>query len=1156
MCKSGDERTKSKLKFVGLHAHSVAGSPFDGLGYPQEHMDYAFKNGCDALALTDHGNCNGLPYQVLHAKKMEKEGKIFKPIYGIEAYFIDSIEEWRKEVDKLKELAEAKKESQSATIIENDDDMQKQFKSMLKKRCHLLLLVQNQEGLNNLFKMVSESFKPENFYRYPRIDYKLLEKYNKGIIATSACVGGAYGRHVWEFQEDGDNAVWKAISNTTDRMIDIFKDRWYGELQWNNIPEQHKLNQMTIEMARERDFKLISTADSHYPNPKAWKNREIYRKLAYINRPTRPAWVDDDMPCSVNEIGFELYPKNGDQMWDAYKKYSKEVGETYDDDLIRESIERTHDIAHNKIEKFYPDNTVRLPDFVVPEGKDEDKALAEAAIKGLKERNLHLKENYVKQLKHELYVIRDRGFSKYFLMMKAISDRAAALQIVGPGRGSGAGALTSYVLGITQVDPIKWDLQFSRFLRRDATDYPDIDYDVSDPMDLKDILIEEWGEDKVAPISNWNTLQLKSLIKDISKFYDIPFAEVNSVTGIMIKEATPEAKKKHGIKSGVYVPTFDEVMEYSGTLQVFLEKYPQVEEHVNALYGQIRGASRHAGGVVIAQELDKYMPLITNGGVRQTPWSEGQNVRHLEPMGFIKFDILGLASLRMIHTCIVHILKRYHNNPNPTFDDVLWFYNENLHPDIIDFDDQKVYENVFHKGKWAGIFQFTESGAQGFCQRAKPRSLIDIAAVTSIYRPGPLGEGVDEKYVEAKENPEDIQYINDIFKEVTQSTYGFLIFQEQIAALAHKLGKNISLDEGNLLRKLLTKKGTGKGVEEKDMIHGKFIAGCEEKGISRAKAQKIWETFEYFSGYGFNKSHAVCYSVLSYQCAYLLTYYPSEWVASFLDKEPEKRKEKAINIARSMGFKIEPIDINLSGKVWEIDPSDSKVLVQPLSSIKGIGDAAIDKIMEHRPFDSLEGLIFNEEMIRNKSYSKVNKKCFDALIKTQALNKLIKPHPTIKHAKHLWHVICDGVSRSTLSLKKYNKRIEMYSQEEDFTDEEKIEYQVSLSGVFPMTMVLNDVVRDRLEEYQVPPISEFDKDLLVTWFIPREVIKRKTKNKKDYYIVKVTDINNVSETIKVWGVDTSRDFIFVNHPYMAKLEHSEKWGFSCRNMRKNFKLLG
>jgi len=862
---------------VGLHAHSVAGSIFDAIGYPQDHMDFAYENGMDAIALTDHGNMNGLAYQVIHARKMKEEGKNFKPIFGCEAYFIPSVKEWREEYESAmedkKRARSIKRDEQSGATVE-DEGASKRTQDILRRRRHLILLAQNQTGLNNLFKLVSESYQPENFYRYPRIDYALLEKYNEGIIAASACLGGVYAGNYWENREEGPEAVIDAMRMTTEQMSFIFGDRWYAEIQWNNVPEQHELNKYIIQVAKEYDVKLISTADSHYYNREAWKDRELYVRLGWLGK-GRPSWAEDSqVPINVDEIGYELYPKNGDEMWEAYKKYSENTDINYDDQLVLASIEETHHIAFDRIEDFLPDNTVRLPSFVVPAGDTATSALVSFAFDGLSKRNLNKSPEYIQRLQHELDVIDDRGFSKYFLTMKAIADAANTMMLSSPGRGSAAGSLVAYVLGITQIDPIKHGLLFSRFLRADATDYPDIDYDVSDSMLLKEKLMEMWGKDTVAPISNWNTLQLRSLIKDISKTYGIPFTEANTVTSVMLREAMPMAKEKHGIKAGVYNPTWEEVMEFSTSLQAYLAKYPQVKAHVEGLVGQVRSCSRHAGGVVVAENLDRHMPLINSGGVRQTPWSEGQNVRHLEPMGFIKFDLLGLSTLKMMEGAIEHILRRHHNMENPTFNDIKKYYDEQLHPDRIDTDDQKVYENVFHQGKWAGIFQFTETGSQNFCKRVKPRNIIDISAVTSIYRPGPLSAGVHDEFMEAKENPQYIQYLTDDVRDITQETFGFLIFQEQIALIAHTLGKDLTLDEGNLLRKVLTKKGTGKGDKTKKVIYDKFIAGCSEKGISLDSAQTLWNNFEYFSGYGFNKSHAVSYSMLSYQCAWLFTYYP------------------------------------------------------------------------------------------------------------------------------------------------------------------------------------------------------------------------------------------------------------------------------------------
>jgi DNA polymerase-3 subunit alpha len=905
---------------------------------------------------------------------------------------------------------------------------------------------------------------------------------------------------------------------------------------------QMKLNKFVIQIAKEFDLELISTADSHYFNQNVWKDRELYKRL----RPGAINFMGEIAP-DLDEYGMELYPKNGDQMFASYKKYSELQGEKFDDDLILDSITRTHNIAHNRIEKFFPDNTVRLPSFVIPEGMTDDEALAKMSWNGLSSILTVVKnKEYTDRLERELKVIKDRGFSRYFLTMKAIADKASSTQLTGPSRGSAGGSLVAYVLGITQVDPIKYGLLFSRFLRSDATDYPDIDYDVSDPMTLKELLVNEWGEDNVVPISNWNTLQLRSLIKDISKFYDIPYQEVNAVTKKMVFEATAPAKKDHGIKTGVYNPTFEELMKYSSSLQEFLKKYPEVEPHVRTLKGQIRSCSRHAGGLVVGEKLNEYMPLIYSGGVRQTPWTEGQNVRHLEPMGFIKFDILGLGTLRMIEDAVSKVLKNHYGVEDPTFEDIKHFYDNKLHPTVLDFSDKDVYENIFHKGKWAGVFQFTESGAQNFCKNAKPNSLIDIAAITSIFRPGPLGANVDKLYIKAKTDPDSVVYAHKVIEEVTKETYGFLIFQEQIALLAHKLGKNINLDEANLLRKLLTKKGTGKGAAEKNKIRDKFIAGCTDKGITEKTAKELWGKFEYFSGYGFNKSHAVGYSMLSFQCAWLLHNYPSEWLAAYLNKEPETRKEKAISMVKNLGYEIQEVDINVSGRSWEI--SDEGKLVQPLTSIKGLGDKAMDQILDHRPFKNVEELLFNEEI----SYSKLNKKALDVLIRSGACDGISDDR--FKHCRHLWLSVVDNRPKNK---KKLDENIKTNVSEPDFSEEEKIENIVSLTGVFPFELVIDNKVRERLDSSVVPPISNYDQDLKISWFIPRELIQKKTRNGKTFWILNVIDDTCQSTKIMCWNVWAAPK-VFLNRPYMARLDHSDQWGFSVRFKKDqpSFKLIG
>ena len=1135
----------NKIDFVGLHAHCGVGSPFDGFGHPQDHMDFAYDNGSRALALTDHGNMNGLAYQVLHAKKMKKEGKDFKPIFGVEAYFIESVADWKVKLEEHradKDKAKQIDKDRSGTTVENEAESKSSTKSELNRKRHVVLLAMNQEGLNNIFKLVSESYDGDYFYRKPRIDLDLLKKHNEGIIALSACLGGVYAGCYWENREEGSEAVLGAMRSISQKMLNIFGDRWYGELQWNAIPEQHDLNNYVIQMHQELGVPLVSTCDSHYPTPNAWNDRELYKKIGWLGK-GKPEWMSDELPEGVDEIGYELYPKNGEQMWADYHRYAETCGVSYDDALVRKSILETVTIAFDRIEDFLPDNTVRLPNFVVPAGHHPAEYLAQLSFEGLFkilasrsiERGSAPWLEYTDRLKHELKVISDRGFSKYFLTMKSITDKTNEVQLSGPGRGSAAGSLAAYALGITQVDPIKYGLLFSRFLRADATDYPDIDYDVSDPMVLKELLINEWGSNTVVPISNFNTLQLRSLIKDISKFYDIEFTEVNKVTNTMMSEATPLAKKKHGIRAGVYTPTFEEVCEFSETLQAFFLKYPKVKSHVEGLMGQIRSTSRHAGGVVIGEELDKYMPLIASKGVRQTPWSEGQNVRQLEPMGFIKFDILGLATLRMMEDAIERILQRHHGIENPTFVEIKQYYDENLHPDVINLEDTDVYQTIFQAGKWMGIFQFTEKGAQKLAKRAQPKSIIDISAITSIYRPGPLSAGVDKAYVQAVRDPGSVKYENEIVEEITGETSGFMIFQEQIALLAHRLGDNINLDDANLLRKLLTKKGLDPAKQaKKEEIMTKFVRGCIQKGISKRSAEDMWQKFEYFSGYGFNKSHAVAYSMVSYQCAWLATYYNAEWACSFLDKEPESKKEAAINIAKSWGYKIKPLNINTSGRKWSI--SDSTTLVAPLTTIKGLGDAAIDEIIEKRPFTSVEHLLFDGGVVARK----LNKKSLDALCRASAMGDLIDKRFT--GDKHFWSAV---VVDKPKSKKKLEENIESYRPEGSFTTAETIQNTQTLTGIYPINMVMTERALTLINNYKIPPLSEYDANLGAAWCIPIKINTKKSKNGKWFHTVDVIDSNSEVTRLRCWGVKPDVDVLYLNKPYVLKYpKYNETWGFS------------
>jgi len=1137
----------NKEQFVNLHGHSCF-SLFDGFGFPQEHMDFAYQNGSRALALTDHGSMNGLSYQLLRAKEMKAEGKDFKPIFGVEAYYIDSLDEWqtlRDEIAQDKKRAKEIDNGDSAMVIE---DEQRNDKRALGRKRHIVLLAQNQKGLENIYEMVSKSYSGDYFYRKPRIDWELLKKHQEGVIVLTACLGGIAAGSMWKKQEEGEDAIVEDMIANLTKFRDTFGDRFYAELQWNNIPEQHLLNKCLIKVAGQLGLKLVSTCDSHYPRPDAWRDREVYKRLGWLGK--MPAWMDDNIPESVEEIGYELYPKNAQEMWESYKRYSDDLDMCYSDDLVMESITNSATIAFEQIEDFLPDTSVQLPSFMVPSDKSADEALAELAeealSKYLRGTDKTTKRHYRKRLEEELDVISSQNFSEYFLATKAITDFSWNYTFVGPARGSAAGSLLAFLLKITQIDPLKWNLPFERFLTRGSDGFPDIDIDFSDNSLIKDKMVEEWGEDSVAFISNYNTLQLSSLIKDISKREGVDFTEVNIVTKAMLTEATPIAKKKHGIKAGVYTPTFEEVCEYSETLQGFFKKYPQIEEQVFGLIGQPRSIGRHAAGAIIGDYLPSKMPLISSKGIRQTPWAEGQNVRHLEPLGFIKFDILGLETLKTFEDTIERILIS-EGNRKPTFEDIKQWYMDNLHPSVLDMEDQRVYEEVFHAGKFAGIFQFMNSGMQRLGTNAKVSSIEEIATVSAIFRPGPLSAGVDKMYVKAKFSDEEVEYDHPLIEDVLGKTFGLIVFQEDIMNLVNTLGHKISMSDANVLRKLLTKKGlSGTKMKKKKDLYERFVKGCEKKGMSFAQAKVLWEKMEYFSGYGFSKNHAIPYSIISYQCAWLQTYYQDAWVAAFLDHEPEKRKEAAINIARSFGYKVKGLDINTSGTRWEVVDGQ---LISPLTTIKGLGDAAIEEIIAKRPFESVEDLLFDKGVVARK----VNKKSLDAMCRAGAMESLMDER--FFGDKHFWSAV---VVDKPKNKKKLGENIEKYRDEGDFTKAERINHLQALTGIYPINMVVPVKAYKFFEMQGIMPLSDYDKELGMGWCIPTEVNLKKTRGGKPYYQVVVIDSSMETQKVNCWGVDPKTDFIYPHRLYVLEWpQHNETWGFSTRGgLSRNWKLLG
>lgn len=843
--------SRAPTRFVGLHNHTGF-SPFDGLGYPDEHMRFCMENGLDGHAITEHGNMNSYAHAQLWVEDWNKANKErpFKYIPGIEAYYHPDLKQWQKDIEASEQAKLDKKvaaklakeqekletkviavvdendetediEMTNALTIENEDETKstKHF-NPVNRRHHLVILPKNQKGLLSIFAATSKSFL-QGFYKFPRMDFSILKEAGKegNLVVTSACIGGMPAYAVFQelqkvkFEDFSEkllddpsllNKCVTAVGNVYGQMVEaVGEGNYFLELQFNRLPAQNLVNRAIIEFVRRNGLtkQLVVTGDAHYYDPDRWKDRELYKKLGWMNYQTINA---DALPKSKDELKCELYPKNAKQMWDEYL-VSKEGTSFYDDELVCDAIERTHDIAHEVIGPVPPDRSPKFPTkLLVPEGTSTFNHLVKLCKEGMVKRGLQDKPEYIERLKEELGVIKQMKNEVYFISYQKIMELARKVTLCGPARGSGGGSLVAYVLYITDLDPLFWDLPFARFLSVYRKGAPDIDSDLGDRDKVLEQLRGFFGWENVVPISNYNTFKLKTLVKDIGKFNGVPFDETNAATRT-VEDEVRKATMKEGDDKNLFVLTYDEAMGFhcakakepnakpvcqgctpecskpvSPSFRGFIEKYPVVAESIKILFKQNRTLGRHAGGVLIADDLPNKMPLVTSKSKKgadirepQSPWVEGVNFKHLEKIGeFIKYDLLGLETMRLIERTIELVLIK-EGNPKPTFDDIKAWYEKYLAPNVINFDDPKPYE-VYADGRWAGIFQCTGRGAQRLFVKAKPKSVIDIATLTSIYRPGPLAAKVDKLYLEAKNDGKEIEWGDHRINDILKKTYSCL----------------------------------------------------------------------------------------------------------------------------------------------------------------------------------------------------------------------------------------------------------------------------------------------------------------------------------------------------------------------------------------------
>lgn len=1237
--------TLAPKRFVGLHAHTGF-SPFDGLGYPDEHFAFAMENGLDAHAISEHGNCNSYAHAQLWVEKWNSghKDRPFKYIPGVEGYFHPDLSQWAKDKELAEQAAVDKKaaaklakeqeklqtkivavvdgddetediETSNALTIENEDETKstKHF-NPVNRRHHLVVLPKNQQGLLSIFGMCSKAAL-QGFYRFPRFDLGMLREAGKGgnLVVSSACIGGLPAYNVFQEVQKlkfddlnsgllDDKATLErciaAVGNGYEMMTSaVGEGNYYLELQFNRLPAQNLVNRAIIEFARRNGVtqQLIVTCDSHYPRPEMWKERELYKKLGWMGYEIRP----DSLPKSREELKCELYPKNASQVWEEYLR-SKEGTSFYDDEVVAAAIERTHDIAHQVIGEVPPDRSPKFPTrLLVPEGTPSFNHLVGLCKEGMKKRGLEDRPEYVARLKEELGVIKAMKNADYFVSYQKIMELARKVVLVGPGRGSGGGSLVNYVLYITDLDPVHWDLPFARFLNVDRAGAPDIDTDLADRDKVLEQLRGFFGYENVVPISNYNTFKLKTLVKDIGKFYGVPFEETNAATR-SVEDEVRKATTKHGDDKNLFVLTYKDAMSFvcaankqtvcegctsacnrpvSPSFRSFIEANPQVAESIQVLFKQNRSLGRHAGGVLIADDLPSKMPLVASKGEPQSPWVEGVNFKHLEYIGnFIKYDLLGLETMRLIERTIELILVK-EGNPKPSFDDIKAWYEQNLAPAVVDFDDPRPYE-VYSQARWGGIFQLTSQGAQRLFVKARPKSIIDIATLTSIYRPGPLAANLDKLYLEVDEKPFD--WGDDRISRILGKTKGLLIFQESVMELAEKAAGFPKAKCDKVRRDIMKRSISGgeaakKGAQE---TRDAFVKGCVVNGYTEKVANNLYDKILYFAGYGFNKAHAVAYAIDSFWCAWLMTYHEEQWLCAYLESmsnTPDQRA-KAFGEAKALGYQIVPIDVNHAALGWTVLPG--KRLMPSMTSCKGVGGSAVEEIMEMRPFDSIEQLLYNDDGTWRPS--KFNRKAMESLIKVRAFDSLgcVGEDKVFKSYRHMHEVLMGsyteevtrkrkGVEETVEITRDHGSLIKRSTKKDphegrkafyelarrlapDFSEEwdrrEIAELQTSVFGSMDVMMMFEQRIFDSLGSKGVCSVEDLEVGQSdVVWFAtvlasskkqkePSAGSMKKTRNGKSYAQAYVAGPTGKPLRLNLWG---AKDLLEPYKLYVAEVKRDD-----------------
>lgn len=1063
-------------KFCHLHLHTEY-SLLDASGKIPELIKRAKELGMESIAITDHG----VMYGCVEFYKQAKENGI-KPILGCEVYVAGK-----------------------SMHIKNPDKDNGTY--------HLVLLVKNEIGYKNLMEIVSTA-SIEGFYYKPRIDHDFLRSHGEGLIALSACLGG-------EVQKNIINNNYEKAKEIAILYKDIFKDGFYLELQNHGIEEQQTVNKENIRLSKELGIPLVATNDVHYINQEDSKAHDILMCIQTGKT------VDDENRRRYPSNQF--YLKSPEEMWDMFS-------------YVPEALENTVKIAEecNYDYKFHES---KLPKFPLPEGTDPYEYLKETCYEGLIERydvfeslrnsqldygkvneivdNSEKAKEYVDRLEYELGIIKQMGYVDYFLIVwdfiKFSYDHGIP---TGPGRGSAAGSIVAYTLGITKIDPIKYSLIFERFLNPERVSMPDIDSDFcyERRQEVIDYVVRKYGVNNVSQIITFGTMAPRVCLRDVGRAMNYSYAEVDKIAKMV---------------PNVLGITIDKALELNPELNNIYQSDDRIKTLIDIskkLEGIPRHSSTHAAGVVIASRpLVDYVPLQKNEEMIVTQFG----MTTLEELGLLKMDFLGLRTLTVMSDAVKMIKS-----------------NRGIDVDLdkIDFDDKNVYDMI-GEGRTSGVFQLESAGMTSFMKELKPDNLEDIIAGISLYRPGPMAE--IPRYIEGKNNHENVKYTVPELESILDVTYGVMVYQEQVMEIVRKLA-GYSMGRSDMVRRAMSKKKHKVMEEERrNFINGIVdadgnieVPGCVRNGISEEDGNKIFDSMMDFASYAFNKSHAAAYAVVGYQTAYLMKYYPVEMIAAMLNSVMGTSEKVAyyIKFAESEGIEVLTPDINESYSKFTVKGNSIRF---GLAAIKNVGFNVVESIVKSR---KEKGLFESFEDFVNKiDLSDVNKRAVESLIKSGAFDlfniyrsKLLAVFEKVIEsvASERKRNVDGQISLFSLgdekmelptvnypSIKEFTKKNILAMEKEmtglyisghpldEYKESLKVQTSTTIESIFKSYEILNETVSDEIEEEIMSQVTVHDNDTVILGGILTEVNQKVTRNNSIMAFLKLEDLTGTIEVI-------------------------------------------